>query len=234
MHLVIDLMEYLYYIGTSIKEYASYLYPKKKYSSEEIYNLIKNLRNIQETIVKRMDFIDTNINKFLIKSRKEYSKKNKKSAINFLKIKKLYEYEKEKLESVNFNIEVQIMSVESMGLMIETSETLKNTSIKIKSINNNFDVDKIESTIEELQDNTLLGQELQDIISIPMDHEFDEEEKLKELENQNNIEITQSEIINVNSDIVTIYENNIPEIIKNMPTAPTTSIIKDTKIAIKN
>ena len=62
-----------------------------------------------------------------------------------------------------------------MGLMIETSETLKNTSIQIKSINNNLDIDKIESTIEELQDQNELGRELQEIISNPLNHEFNEE-----------------------------------------------------------
>jgi charged multivesicular body protein 4A/B len=213
-------MDYLSYFGNQIYNFSVYIYNSKpyksKYSTEEINNLIKNLRNIQNTITNRLELIDDKIRIFLEKSKIEYSKNKKKNAINFLKIKKLYEHEKEKLESINFNIEVQIMSVESMGLMIETTETLKNTSTQIKTINNNLDFDKIETTIEELQDQHELGKELQSIISNPLNHEFDEDELLEELKEFDNNEN--------NTDMPIQSKNSISSSIK-MPLVPNHEII---------
>ena len=226
-------MEYLYYFGNKLYDISNYIYKpfKSKYSSEEVYELIKNLKNVQSTISNRLELINQNIGKFLNKSKIEYSNKNNKGAIHYLKIKKLYEKEKEKLESVNFNIEVQIMSVESMGLMIETTETLKSTSIQIKSINNNIDVDKIESTIDELQDQNEIGKELQEIISNPLEHNFDDEELLKELEETteinnseiNNLEINNLEINNLEINNSEINDESNSKII-NLPIAPTHSL----------
>ncbi len=212
-------MDYLYYLGNRLYDIGIYVYKpfKSKYSSEEVYNLIKNLKNVQNTIGNRLILINENIETFFKKSKDEYKNKNNKGAIHYLKIKKLYEKEKEKLESVNFNIEVQIMSVESMGLMIETTETLKSTSIQIKSINNNIDVAKIESTIDDLQDQNEIGKELQEIISNPLEHDFDEDELLKELETSN--ELNENNLID---------KNNSNEIIEMLPEAPNAPLLNNT------
>ncbi len=117
------------------------------------------------------------------------------------------------------------MSVESMGLMIETTETLKNTSTQIKTINNNLDFDKIETTIEELQDQHELGKELQSIISNPLNHEFDEDELLEELkEFDNNENNTDMPIQSKNTDISIPSKNIIPMSIQ-MPLVPNHEII---------
>ena len=132
--------------------------------------------------------------------------KNKKSAIYNLKLKKMYEREKEKLDSINFNIESQIFSIESMGLIIETAETLKDTSIHMKSINTKLDIDKIESTMEELQENKDIGEELQSIFSESINMDFDEEDLLNELKNLENEE----EKVDINKEsIVSKQKNNI-------------------------
>jgi len=148
---------------------------KKTYSQEDMAITIEKLNNIQNNIATRINSISTNIGEFLLKSKRYYKEGNKKSAVYNLKLKKMYEREKEKLESINFNIESQIFSIESMGLIIETAETLKDTSTHMKNINNKLDIDKIESTMEELQEHHDINQELQNIFS-------DEDELLKELE----------------------------------------------------
>jgi charged multivesicular body protein 4 len=171
--------------------YSRFSYKRKNYTPEDINNTINKLKNIQANIVDRINVIDKNIEIFYIKSKKFYIKKNKKSAIYNLKLKKMYEREKEKLDSINFNIESQIFSIESMGLIIETAETLKDTSIHMKSINNKLDIDKIESTMEELQENKDIGEELQNIFSESINMEFDEDDLLKELKEE---EIKEEEI----------------------------------------
>ena len=124
----------------------------------------------------------------------------------------MYEREKEKLDSINFNIESQIFSIESMGLIIETAETLKDTSIHMKSINSNLDIDKIESPMEELQENRDIGEELQSIFSESINMVFDEDDLLNELKELDNNEEEENIDVNVPKTsikpTIKITENN--------------------------
>lgn len=183
---------------------------KKTYSQEDMITTIEKLNNIQSNINTRISSISKNIEDFLLKSKKYYKEGNKKSAVYNLKLKKMYEREKEKLESINFNIESQIFSIESMGLIIETAETLKDTSTHMKNINNKLDIEKIESTMEELHEHRDINEELQNIFSESISMEFDEDELLKELEGDDDA-----------SDCSIKVDKNI---INNMPIAPTTKL----------
>jgi len=183
---------------------------KKTYSQEDMITTIEKLNNIQSNITTRISSISKNIEEFLLKSKKYYKEGNKKSAVYNLKLKKMYEREKEKLESINFNIESQIFSIESMGLIIETAETLKDTSTHMKNINNKLDIEKIESTMEELHEHRDINEELQNIFSESISMEFDEDELLKELEGDDDA-----------SDCSIKVDKNI---INNMPIAPTTKL----------
>ena len=183
---------------------------KKTYSQEDMTTTIEKLNNIQANITTRISSISTNIEEFLLKSKKYYKEGNKKSAVYNLKLKKMYEKEKEKLESINFNIESQIFSIESMGLIIETAETLKDTSTHMKNINNKLDIEKIESTMEELHEHRDINEELQNIFSESISMEFDEDELLKELEGDDD----------ASGCFIKVDEN----IINNMPIAPTTKL----------
>lgn len=218
----------LYGLWQGISSWFSYR--KKNYSQEDMIKTIEKLKNIQHNIIERIDTIDKNIIIFFTKSKKFYVEKNKKSAIYNLKLKKMYEREKEKLDSINFNIESQIFSIESMGLIIETAETLKDTSIHMKSINSNLDIDKIESTMEELQENRDIGEELQSIFSESINMVFDEDDllnELKELENaeEENIDVNVSKTSikptikitenNNTSHIPTPISHNIPTEVAN-------------------
>ena len=240
-------MDYIYNINFSNwfnNIYNLILTRKKIYSQEEMNTTIKKLKNIQSNINNRTVSITENIQLFLEKSKKYYKEGNKKSAIYNLKLKKMYEREKEKLESINFNIESQIFSIESMGLIIETAETLKDTSTHMKTINTKLDIDKIESTMEELHEHKDINEELQNIFSESISMDFDEDELLKELENDNTDDITctdnnsniknkekdeinnkKDEINNKKDEINNKKENIINEVNPHiLPTVPTTKL----------
>ena len=207
-----------YTILSYIPSYISLLSIRKKgVSTEDINNTINKLKNIQSNIKNRIIHIDTSIECFLQKSKLYYTSGNKRSAIYNLKLKKMYEREKEKLDSINFNIETQIFSIESMDLIIVTAETLKDTSVHMKSMNTSIDIDKIELTMEELQDHRGISEELQNIFSESISLEFDDDELLEELET-----------LNGESPVVTSpVENklNLLELKQSLPIPPVT--IKD-------
>lgn len=192
---------------TYISYIPSYILSKRRgISPDDINNTIEKLKNIQLNIKNRIDQIDTNMNEFLYKSKEAYKIGNKKTALYNLKLKKMYEREKEKLDSINFNIETQIFSIESMDLIIVTAETLKDTSLHMKSMNSTLDIDKIESTMEELQDHNSINEELQNIFSESVSLDFDEDELLEELETLKDIEDPTSN----NEDIKPISEDIKP------------------------
>lgn len=224
-------MDYIYSINFS--NWLNNIYNlipirKKTYSQEEMTTTIKKLKNIQTNINNRTRSITENIQSFLEKSKKYYKEGNKKSAIYNLKLKKMYEREKEKLESINFNIESQIFSIESMGIIIETAETLKDTSSHMKTINTKLDIDKIESTMEELHEHKDINEELQNIFSESISMDFDEDELLKELEyeDDNITENSNTKINNKEKEEI----NNKKEIVINednhniLPIAPTNEL----------
>tara|TARA_B110000971_G_C20014052_1_gene503028 strand:+ start:623 stop:1408 length:786 start_codon:yes stop_codon:yes gene_type:complete len=189
---------------------------RKGVSPEDITNTIDKLNNIQTNIKKRIIHIDENIEEFLTKSKLYYTSGNKRSAIYNLKLKKMYEREKEKLESINFNIETQIFSIESMDLIIVTAETLKDTSLHMKSMNTTFDIDKIESTIEELQDHQGINNELQTIFSQSISIDFNDDELLEELEQLNTNNQIPVEPVQPNID----QEYKLLELKQNLPIPP--------------
>jgi len=171
----------IYTTYTLLSYIPSLMIRKKGVSSEDISNTIDKLKNIQTNIKNRITHIDENVAVFLEKSNLYYTHGNKRSAIYNLKLKKMYEREKEKLDSINFNIETQIFAIESMDLIIITAETLKDTSVHMKSLNTTLDIGKIETTMEELQDHNSINEELQNIFSESISLDFDDDELLEEL-----------------------------------------------------
>jgi len=211
-----------YTVLSYIPSYIPLLLTRKKgVSPEDISNTIDKLKNIQTNIKNRMKHIDDNIEEFLRKSKTYYSTGNKRSAIYNLKLKKMYEREKEKLDSINFNIETQIFSIESMDLIIVTAETLKDTSVHMKSMNTTLDIDKIESTMEELQDHRSINEELQNIFSESISLDFDDDELLEELETLNTEEVDTK--VNVKTDAEKMTEEyNLLELKQKLPLPPIT------------
>jgi hypothetical protein len=224
--------------------YNLFTFKKKVYTPEDMNNTISKLKNIQINITTRIENINNNINKFFTISKEKYIQGNNKSALYNLKLKKMYEREKEKLDSINFSIESQIFTIESMGLIIDTVETLKDTSIHMKSINSKLDIDKIESTMEELHEHKDIGEELQNIFSESISLDFNEDELLNELEELQYDNTTSKDIIikdapvsrknneDINSKNVhkpTISINDLPIISTNdLP------VVNKTNIAVKS
>ena len=215
----------LYGIYNNISDYVSYIFSsKKQFKKEDLDETVTKLQSIRENIDNRITSIDKNIDIFLKKA-KDLIKINKKGALYNLKLKKRYMMERDKLYAMSFNIEAQIFSIESFALMIQTADTLKSTSIHMNKMNNHIDIDKIENTMEELQEQKEINHDLQTIISESMSMDINEEELMEELVNleneENNIYI---ENVNDNSP-----SDNSELLANKLPIAPTGELINKNK-----
>lgn len=155
---------------------------EKKITDKDMTVTIQKLKEIQKNITDRANNIEKNIKIFFTKAKENYEMNNRKSAIFNLRLKKMYENEKMKLEKINFNIETQIFTLDSFGIIYNTADILKDSAIKINLINRNVDFEKIENTIEELNELTDNGNEINDIMSSGNTNYYDDEELLKELQ----------------------------------------------------
>ena len=94
----------------------------------------------------------------------------------------MYEKEIKKMESIKFNIESNILHMESVTVMLETVNTIKNTTSQIQIINKNLDISKVENIIEEICEQRDTSNDIENILTDTTIDEYDEEELLKELD----------------------------------------------------
>ena len=94
----------------------------------------------------------------------------------------MYEKEIKKMESIKFNIESNILHMESVTVMLETVNTIKNTTSQIQIINKNLDISKVENIIDEICQQRDTSNDIENILTDTTIDDYDEDELLKELD----------------------------------------------------
>ena len=85
-----------------------------------------------------------NVDKYTTEAKRLYASKNKQAAIHQLRLKKMYEREVAKMDSLKFNIESNILHMESVGVMMETVSTIKETSHQFQVVSKHVDFAKLD------------------------------------------------------------------------------------------
>lgn len=158
--------------------FKSFFSPTITFSKEDVLKTIEKLHLIKKNIEKRIKNIDLACAQFLKKATHCYEHKNTTSAIYNLRLKKMYEQERNKWESICFNIDTQIFTIDSMTVIIDTVDTLKDTSQYIK---NHIDLSSIDDIIENFNTNKEVSLDLHNIFT-ESTSDFDEKSLLTELQ----------------------------------------------------
>jgi len=154
----------------------------QEYDKEKILEAINQFKNTLAFLDEKINSMNNKIKIYLEEATKMYKLNNKSSALYQLKLKKMYEKEIKKMESIKFNIESNILHMESVTVMLETVSTIKNTTSQIQIINKNLDISKVENIIEEICEQRDTSNDIENILTDTTIDEYDEEELLKELE----------------------------------------------------
>lgn len=154
----------------------------QEYDKEKILEAINQFKNTLSFLDEKINSMNDKIKIYLEEATKMYKLNNKSSALYQLKLKKMYEKEIKKMESIKFNIESNILHMESVTVMLETVSTIKNTTSQIQIINKNLDISKVENIIEEICEQRDTSNDIENILTDTTIDEYDEEELLKELE----------------------------------------------------
>jgi len=120
-----------------------------------------------------------------IEKAKEFTRrKNKKAAIQCLKRKKLYETQVEQLGNFQLRIHDQMIMLEGAKATTETVEALRTGALAMKTIQKAMNIDDIDKTMDEVNENTENLKQIQEALATPIGSaaDIDEDELEAELE----------------------------------------------------
>lgn len=89
------------------------------------------------------------------------------AALMALKKKKQYEAQIEKLSASRMTVETQVLAIESANVNLETIKAMSDGAKAMKSIHGELNVDKVDKTMEDINDQMALANEIGDAISQP-------------------------------------------------------------------
>uniref|UniRef100_A0A8C4N3T1 Charged multivesicular body protein 4B n=1 Tax=Eptatretus burgeri TaxID=7764 RepID=A0A8C4N3T1_EPTBU len=181
----------------------------KKQQGPSAQEGLQKLRETEEMLTKKQEFLEGKIQKEL-ESAKRNGKKNKRAALQALKRKKMYEKQLGQIDGTLSTIEFQREALENANTNTEVLKTMGVAAKAMKSAHQNMDIDKVDDLMSDIQEQQDLAQEISDAISRPVGfgQDVDEDELLAELE-----DLEQEEL---DRELLQVGGENLPSI----PTAP--------------
>ncbi|KAK6456129.1 vacuolar-sorting protein SNF7 [Scheffersomyces xylosifermentans] len=140
---------------------------------------IVDLREHISTLNKKKSHLESQIADQDALARKYISTK-KELAKNALKKKKVYETNLMKIENQMESLETQLSAIEGANLNLETMKAMKQGASAMKQIHGEYNVDKVEETMDDIREQVELADEISEAISRPVGSEFIDEDELDE------------------------------------------------------
>uniref|UniRef100_A0A1B0GN72 Uncharacterized protein n=1 Tax=Phlebotomus papatasi TaxID=29031 RepID=A0A1B0GN72_PHLPP len=159
------------------------MFGKKGEQAPTTGEAIQKLRETENMLIKKQEFLESKIEAELDIARKNGSK-NKRVAIQALKRKKKYEKQLQQIDGTLSTIEMQREALESANTNTAVLTTMKNAADALKAAHNNMDVDQIHDMMDDIAEQQNIATEISDAISNPVSfgQDIDEDELEKELE----------------------------------------------------
>lgn len=160
-----------------------HLFVGQEYDKHKVSDAIEKLKANLTFLDEKMTSLNHNIEKYRNEAKRLYACRNTSAAIHQLRLKKMYEREVSKMDSLKFNIESNILHMESVGVMMETVSTIKETSHQFQIVSRHVDIDKLEDSIEEMFEQRDTSKDIENILNDMHDsHDYDEQDLMQELE----------------------------------------------------
>ncbi|XP_055838378.1 charged multivesicular body protein 4b [Episyrphus balteatus] len=165
------------------------MFGAKKEAAPTTGEAIQKLRETENMLIKKQEFLESKIDQELDMARKNASK-NKRAAIQALKRKKRYEKQLQQIDGTLSTIEMQREALESANTNTAVLTTMKNAADALKAAHQNMDVDQVHDMMDDIAEQQDVAKEISDAISNPVAFgaDIDDEElerELDELEQEN-------------------------------------------------
>jgi len=144
---------------------------------------IQKLRETEEMLIKKQDFLEKKIQDE-IKTARQNGTKNKRVAIAALKRKKRYEKQLQQIDGTLSTIEMQREALESANTNTNVLQTMGEAAKALKRAHQDMDVDKVHDMMDDIADQQDVAREISEAISNPVafGQDVDDDELLAELE----------------------------------------------------
>ncbi|KRG00319.1 uncharacterized protein Dwil_GK22870, isoform B [Drosophila willistoni] len=179
---------------------------------------IQKLRETENMLIKKQEFLESKIEEELNTARKNASKNKRELALQALKKKKRLEKQLQQIDGTLSTIEMQREALESANTNTAVLTTMKNAADALKSAHQNMDVDKVHDMMDDIAEQQDVAREISDAISNPVAFgaDLDDEDLERELD-----ELEQE---NFDKEII-----GIPEPTHTLPEAPTEDLPEKAK-----
>ncbi|KAF3856828.1 hypothetical protein F7725_017551 [Dissostichus mawsoni] len=136
---------------------------------------IQKLRETEEMLAKKQDFLEKKIGEELVTAKKNGTK-NKRAALQALKRKKRYEQQLGQIDGTLSTIEFQREALENANTNTEVLKNMGYAAKAMKAAHENMDIDKVDDLMADITEQQEVAQEISDVISRPIGFgdEFDE------------------------------------------------------------
>jgi len=144
---------------------------------------IQRLRETEEMLQKKSDFLEKKIEQELAVAKKNGTK-NKRVAIQALKRKKRYEKQLQQIDGTLSTIEFQREALENASTNTEVLRVMGDAAKALKAAHKNMNVDDIHNLMDDVAEQQEIANEISDAISNPVGfgQDVDEDDLMKELE----------------------------------------------------
>uniref|UniRef100_A0A0K8TT00 Charged multivesicular body protein 4b n=1 Tax=Tabanus bromius TaxID=304241 RepID=A0A0K8TT00_TABBR len=206
------------------------LFGGKKEEGPTTGEAIQKLRETENMLIKKQEFLESKIQLELSTARKNGTK-NKRAAIQALKRKKRYEKQLQQIDGTLSTIEMQREALESANTNTAVLTTMKNAADALKSAHKNMDVDQVHDMMDDIAEQQDVAKEISDAISNPVafGEDVDDEELERELEELEQEELDK-ELLGVagpSADLPEVPTEELKEKAKEKKKAAPTSATKE-------
>jgi len=139
---------------------------------------IVTLRQQLQMIEKKEDYLQKKIDDE-VKKAKANAVSNKAVATAALRRKKASEAELDRLAGTRLQLEMQVNTLESANLNAETMAAMKKASDALSHIHGNLTMDKVDATMNKVNEQRELANDIADLISTPYGNTDIDEDELK-------------------------------------------------------
>jgi len=197
---------------------------KKKEESKTTAEAIQDLRQNEDMLLKKQEFLEKKIDSEIEIARKN-AKTNKRLALTALKRKKRYEKQLQQIDGTLTTIEQQREALEAANINTTVLKGMDSAAKALKNAHKDMNVDNVHDMMDDIAEQQDVAKEISDAISQPtaFANEFDEDELEEELENLQ-LELEGEENMQLEKELLDVGPSTLPEV-------PTTEVPKPKKKA---
>ena len=156
---------------------------KKEEKGPDTASAIMNLRETENMLIKKQDFLEKKI-EMEINVAKTNGTKNKRAAIQALKRKNRYAKQLQQIDGTLATLEMQREALESANTNTAVLESMKTAADALKKAHKHMDIDQVHNMMDDIGEQQDVAREISDAISNPVafGQDVDEDDLEQELE----------------------------------------------------